>query len=40
MYPLAVIKASTNPTAKSYIAFLQSPEGKAALGLPGFALLP
>jgi molybdate transport system substrate-binding protein len=40
IYPLPVIKASTNPTAKSYIAFLQSPEVKAAFGLPGFELLP
>jgi molybdate transport system substrate-binding protein len=40
IYPLTVIKASTNPTAKSYIAFLQSPEVKAAFGLPGFELLP
>ena len=39
IYPLAVTAASTNPTAKSYIAFLQSPEVKAAFGLPGFALL-
>jgi molybdate transport system substrate-binding protein len=40
IYPLAVIKTSTNPTAESYIAFLQSPEVKAAFGLPGFELLP
>ena len=40
IYPLAVIKASANPTAESYIAFLQSPEVKAAFGLPGFVLLP
>ena len=40
IYPLAAIKASTNPTAKSYIAFFQSPEVMAAFGLPGFVLLP
>ena len=40
IYPLAVMKASTNPTAKSYIAFLQSQEVMAAFGLPGFVLLP
>jgi molybdate transport system substrate-binding protein len=40
IYPLAVIKASINPTAKSYITFLQSPEVKAAFGRPGFVLLP
>ena len=38
-YPLAVIAASTNPAAESYIAFLQSPEAKAAFSLPGFVLL-
>jgi molybdate transport system substrate-binding protein len=40
IYPLAVMKTSTNPTAKSYIAFLQSHEVMAAFGLPGFVLLP
>jgi molybdate transport system substrate-binding protein len=39
IYPLAVTAASTNPTAKSYIAFLQSDAIKPALGLQGFALL-
>ena len=39
VYPLAVTAASTNPTAKSYIAFLQSDAVKPALGLQGFALL-
>ena len=39
IYPLAVTAASTNPAAKSYIAFLQSPEVKAAFSLPGFVLL-
>jgi molybdate transport system substrate-binding protein len=39
IYPLAVTAASTNPTAKSYVAFLQSPEVKAAFSLPGFVLL-
>ena len=39
IYPLAVMKASTNPTAKSYIAFLQSHAVEPAFGLPGFALL-
>ena len=39
IYPLAVTAASTNPAAKSYIAFLQSPEVKAAFGLPGFVVL-
>ena len=40
IYPLAVTAVSTNPTAKSYIAFLQSHEVMAAFGLPGFVLLP
>ena len=40
IYPLAVMKTSTNPTAKSYIASLQSHEVMAAFGLPGFVLLP
>ena len=40
IYPLAVTAASTNPAAKSYIAFLQSHEVMAAFGLPGFVLLP
>jgi molybdate transport system substrate-binding protein len=39
IYPLAVTAASTNPTAKSYIAFLQSDAVKPVLGLQGFALL-
>jgi molybdate transport system substrate-binding protein len=39
IYPLAVTAASTNPTAKSYIAFLQSHAVEPAFGLPGFALL-
>jgi molybdate transport system substrate-binding protein len=39
IYPLAVTTASINPDAKSYVAFLRSPEGKAAFGLQGFALL-
>jgi molybdate transport system substrate-binding protein len=39
IYPLAVTTASTNPDARFYVAFLRSPEGKAAFGLQGFALL-
>jgi molybdate transport system substrate-binding protein len=39
IYPLAVTAASANPTAKSYIAFLQSHEVAPAFGLQGFALL-
>src|SRR5215472_4439252 len=39
VYPLAVTAASTNPAAKSYIAFLQSHEVAPAFGLQGFALL-
>jgi molybdate transport system substrate-binding protein len=39
IYPLAVTAASTNPAAKSYLAFLQSDAVKPALGLQGFALL-
>jgi molybdate transport system substrate-binding protein len=39
VYPLAVSAASTNPAAKSYIAFLRSEAVKPALGLAGFALL-
>jgi len=38
-YPLAVTAASTNPAAKSYIAFLQSDAVKPVLGLQGFVLL-
>jgi molybdate transport system substrate-binding protein len=39
IYPLAVTAGSTNPAAKSYIAFLQSDAVKPVLGLQGFALL-
>jgi molybdate transport system substrate-binding protein len=39
VYPLAVTAASTNPAAKSYIAFLQSHGVAPAFALPGFALL-
>lgn len=39
IYPVAVIKASTNPDAKSYIAFLQSHAAEPTFGLRGFALL-
>ena len=39
IYPLAVTTASTNPAAKSYIAFLQSDAVKPVLGLQGFVLL-
>jgi molybdate transport system substrate-binding protein len=38
-YPLAVTAASTNPAAKSYIAFLQSDAIKPVLSLQGFVLL-
>jgi molybdate transport system substrate-binding protein len=39
IYPLAVTAASTNPTAESYITFLQSPAVAAAFGQQGFAVL-
>jgi len=39
IYPLAVTTASTNRDAKSYVAFLRSPEIEAAFGLQGFAVL-
>ena len=39
VYPLAVIKGSTNPAAKSYIEFLQSHAVEPAFGHHGFVLL-
>ena len=39
IYPLAVTAASTNPAAKSYIAFLQSQAGESAFDRRGFAIL-
>jgi molybdate transport system substrate-binding protein len=39
VYPLAVIKASTNPTAESYIEFLQSHAVEPVFELRGFAML-
>ena len=39
IYPLAVTAASSNPAAKSYIAFLQSPAGASVFERRGFAML-
>ncbi|MFP5077076.1 molybdate ABC transporter substrate-binding protein [Rhizobium sp. YIM 134829] len=40
LYPAAILKASTNPGAEAYLAFLRSAKAKALFEAQGFTFLP